>query len=506
MRLNVTVQFGTDQQDYDIAVGDGSRTVKWLASIASQRFTARGPRGSVRRREPKLAQPQGSSYMPSLVATDEDSNFCHPDEVLEKRFYDGQHVTVTLARKIPVDDCGHTKLSRWAIIAFAKSESQAKLREAAIEEEYRIQAEQKAQREAEAEAIRLAEIQFKAGEMRNVIKVQLPNEEKIGEALMEDWYNMNRKSALDDWVRSPLEQRAVKDIFRQNYAQLSELFAMYGAASAQLAQSHEMEFSEFSQFVNDLALFEDKKNTHDLLVTIFQKSHCYLDLKSALEATNASLDRAGFFNCIIQCAVLKYSSEGSEEKVRRRRDSIKLGEQSITEQLTNLLSGFITPYIEKRLVGAMIKHALGNDEVLALFYDNHEALYKCFDKYSDASVEGDETSKLTDGMMTAAEFVMLIEDSGLIGSTGAPGETHDELTPKEVRQAFASAQTEVAFGAEEKALQGELALSHLQLMSYPEYIEAIARVGALKWERKETDVGEKIAWTVKAIVNSQGER
>ena len=155
---------------------------------------------------------------------------CHPDEVLEKRFYDGQHVTVTLARKIPVDDCGHTKLSRWAIIAFAKSESQAKLREAAIEEEYRIQAEQKAQREAEAEAIRLAEIQFKAGEMRNVIKVQLPNEEKIGEALMEDWYNMNRKSALDDWVRSPLEQRAVKDIFRQNYAQLSELFAMYGAS------------------------------------------------------------------------------------------------------------------------------------------------------------------------------------------------------------------------------------------------------------------------------------
>ena len=170
MRLRVTVVFGKDQQDYDIAVGDGSRTVKWLASIASQRFTARGPRGSVRRREPKLAQPQGSSYMPSLVATDEDDAFCHPDAVLEKRFYDGQHVTVTLARQIPVDDVGHTMLSRWAIIAFAKSESQAKLREAAIEEEYRIQAEQKAQREAEAEAIRLAEIQFKAGEMRNVIR------------------------------------------------------------------------------------------------------------------------------------------------------------------------------------------------------------------------------------------------------------------------------------------------------------------------------------------------
>ena len=44
MRLRVTVVFGKDQQDYDIAVGDGSRTVKWLASIASQRFTARGQR------------------------------------------------------------------------------------------------------------------------------------------------------------------------------------------------------------------------------------------------------------------------------------------------------------------------------------------------------------------------------------------------------------------------------------------------------------------------------
>ena len=139
-----------------------------------------------------------------------------------------------------------------------------------------------------------------------------------------------------------------------------------------------------------------------------------------------------------------------------------------------------------------------------MFYDNHELLYKKFDTFSDMSVGGDSAGALTDGMMTLPEFVNLIEKACLLGSSDAG--IDDELTQKEVRQAFAAAQTESAFGAEEQTLVETANLSHLQLMSYPEYIEAIARVGALKWERKETDVGEKIAWTVKAIVNSQGER
>jgi hypothetical protein len=107
-------------------------------------------------------------------------------------------------------------------------------------------------------------------------------------------------------------------------------------------------------------------------------------------------------------------------------------------------------------------------------------------------------------MMTASEFGLLIDDAGLIGSSSS--DINDELTVKEVRQAFAAAQTEVAFGAEERALVSEAALSHLQLMSYPEFIEGVSRLGALKWEEKSIPVLEKIELAVTAITQARPPR
>ena len=86
----------------------------------------------------------------------------------------------------------------------------------------------------------------------------------------------------------------------------------------------------------------------------------------------------------------------------------------------------------------------------------------------------------------------------LLGSSDAG--IDDELTQKEVRQAFAAAQTESAFGAEEQTLVETANLSHLQLMSYPEFIEGIARLGAMKWEEKSIALFEKVELAVNAIV------
>ena len=133
-----------------------------------------------------------------------------------------------------------------------------------------------------------------------------------------------------------------------------------------------------------------------------------------------------------------------------------------------------------------------------MFYDNHELLYKKFDTFSDMSVGGDSAGALTDGMMTLPEFVNLIEKACLLGSSDAG--IDDEPTQKEVRQAFAAAQTESAFGAEEQTLVETANLSHLQLMSYPEFIEGIARLGAMKWEEKSIALFEKVELAVNAIV------
>jgi len=76
MKLKVTVELGKDHSEFDLAVGDGQKNIKWLATVASQRFSARGPRGSLRTREPKMAHPSGSAYMPSGVTT-EGTSFFH---------------------------------------------------------------------------------------------------------------------------------------------------------------------------------------------------------------------------------------------------------------------------------------------------------------------------------------------------------------------------------------------------------------------------------------------
>ena len=246
MKLTVTVTFGKNEQTFDIPVGDGQKTVKWLATVASQRFSARAPHGRLRAREPLMAQPQASAYMPSSVTT-ADSSFFHPEAMLAEKMHDGQKVTVALAPRIPVDEIGHTMLSRWAVIAFATSDAQRGLREAALKEEYVIQEAQQRAREQREAADRLREQTTKATEFREVIASQLHSEEKIEEALMEDWYNMNKRSMIDTWLRSPVEQGKVRSLFHDHYVQLSELFKTYGAAGAAMGTTHEMEYNEFTQ-------------------------------------------------------------------------------------------------------------------------------------------------------------------------------------------------------------------------------------------------------------------
>ena len=119
---------------------------------------------------------------------------------------------------------------------------------------------------------------------------------------------------------------------------------------------------------------------------------------------------------------------------------------------------------------------------------------------------------LNEGHMTLQEFQILIEDATLLQNTG----DHDELTLKEVRQAFAGAQTDVdsnGGGLAPKKKKADKAqtnkggshrdLNQVQLMSYAEFLEAILRLAMLKWEADEHDrdaVVEKLGQALDMII------
>jgi len=94
----------------------------------------------------------------------------------------------------------------------------------------------------------------------------------------------------------------------------------------------------------------------------------------------------------------------------------------------------------------------------------------------------DKGAKSNNGnAMNLQEFGNCIKDSGLLARTNA--KSNDELTLKEVRQAFSSAQHDTAQSADEKAAVEEgNKSSHTTQMTYCEFLEAIARIGAAKWE------------------------
>mmetsp|Transcript_11575 Transcript_11575/g.17266 ORF Transcript_11575/g.17266 Transcript_11575/m.17266 type:complete len:196 (-) Transcript_11575:1557-2144(-) len=146
------------------------------------------------------------------------------------------------------------------------------------------------------------------------------------------------------------------------------------------------------------------------------------------------------------------------------------------------------------------------------------------------------------GYMDMNEFLMLLEDSKLVGSSGGDGD-HDLLTMKEVRQAFAGSQDDVIVAAnkardtstslppltsgnggggtqrnlfavdQQKSSSSDTKTSSAKnidqasnnqslLLSFPEFLEAVLRLALLKWDDDSYSITEKLTMAIDAINNN----
>ena len=202
------------------------------------------PKGKLRQRERKFpcTNPANTNLVPSRCYT-EDQDFFHPDALLVEQLQDGDHLTVEVAPRVFVDEAGSPVKSRWQTIAFAVSPSSSAKRDAAIAEEYDAQnAKKVAAKAIEDEAERLENMR-KADHIREIIKDQLPDPDQVEEALSEDWFSMNKKRVLDALVEDPEEQGRVKDVLKQHYVQLDELFKTFAASGSSIADAQDLELS-----------------------------------------------------------------------------------------------------------------------------------------------------------------------------------------------------------------------------------------------------------------------
>ena len=501
MKIVVACVFGRERKDIVVPCGSGHKTFKWLALTAATRFSASSPHGRLRAREAKASTDGAARCLPTNLtrgSPDMDKTglpFLHPMDMVADHFKDMDVVTVDLAEAVLVDDTGAPSLTRWATIAFSVSDGQAASRSAALAEEQKISDDRQRENDEMRRAIRKKEADSKATTMREILRDKLHDGAEVAHSMAEDWAAMLRNTHFVDLCRNPALQRNVQMMVKAYYVPLSELFKFYAASSAGVGTSNEMEMAEYSSFLIEAAVFRPAPHISDVMHELFSHSLRGVNVKN--------MDRPSFLVSTIFMAWLKFIDGGRTttnpicKKIPRDLVDYQVADSCMPLDVAfgKLVEVNLQPLIAKHGVGTVVKHALNDSEVLAMYYDHLQLLHEQFLVYSSSVSAEEVQSGVTEGnSMTLSEFGKLVEDSGLIGKHTAE---QDELTIREVRQAFAGSQGE---HAEEAAGQS---LGHAHRMDFPEFIDAIARIGVLKWEKDDLPVIDKIEFACSAICHAK---
>ena len=472
MKLSVTCVYGSKEKKFNVPVGDGTCTFKWLGLAASTRFTT-SPHGSLRNREQTNApKPHNTQLMPNTIYTDE-SVFYHPDALLKDHLKDRQEVTIELIEKVSVNDRGTPQLAKWAFIAFNVSEQQSEARERALKEQMdEIEEARKAAEEDELQR-RLQEARKKINELRVVMKPQFHNEADVVDQMKDEWNRMTTGNVLENIVPDYQMQNKIRKFFTTNLFALGDMFKHAAAIGAD-AGVCTMSFMEFNNFMKECEALKNMQTDH--VQKLFTSS------KITDEDSNNEFHQHDFFISLVNVAVHKYitSGRGRSNSVAAARGGKRAAKLNPVEALTKLFEDHLRPYIEANLAGTSIKSAIASDEVLLIFKEKEEELSKVFSIYGDRFADTSEVQS-GENSMNIQEFGNCIKDAKLLERTTA--KTNDELTLKEVRQAFSGSQHDSAVGEEEKKAVAEgTRSSHQKQMIYPEFLEAIARIGTAKWD------------------------
>ncbi|CAM9297287.1 unnamed protein product [Chrysoparadoxa australica] len=494
MKVQVKACLGSWEHTFDIHVGDGNKTFKWLGLTVAERIAPR-PGGRRRHREcsisPKLVN-INARILPTRVSG-EGVPFYHPDKLLCEELKDGAVVIITLSSTMSVDVRRAPERDRWMLIAFDTSEQMKEKRAAAWGEEIRaIEAIRKAEEEEHARRA-AALLRQRAERMRPIMSSQIFSPDKVSRAFKEDWNKCDFRGyePLESLIEQPDERQQLHDLLFKHYLPLSELFKSYSSVGSGV-RTDDMDFMEFNVLIHDIKLFSSK--SRDAVEKIFTEG-------TTINQDNTStIELAQFFYCIVKVAVLKYQAPHYIDFNKYRigtQDAAPVKAKAAVEAVTLLLEEYLMPVVKKKLVGLQVKQALETDALLALLGDHSSDLKLVFEKYG-ASI-ADSAHNMVDDELNVAEFGLILEEARLLGGRGKDDE---ELTFKEARQAFSGAQSDLCGdgGGSRVAIPG----GHQEQMSFAEFLEAIARVALLKWDDPNTPLFDKVEWALQSVAALAG--
>lgn len=230
---------------------------------------------------------------------------------------------------------------------------------------------------------------------------------------------------------------------------------------------------------------------------------------------HSEIRRHEFFVSLIKIAIYKLITIPKKEisKMRKKGYEVSVAKATmptVPAALERIYQDYLYPVLKKMPAGSKMRDALGSDEVLLLFHQHLKQLSNVFEEYAEAN-ESDEASihskkdlpGIPSGSMALKQFGLFASDSGFVGGDESirrfslvnatesfignkPLVVTTGVTVKDVRQIFAASQHDIVINDAEKKVITTYDKDHQELMVFSEFLEAIARLGVLKYHNDST--------------------
>jgi hypothetical protein len=443
MKLKVRVSLDRENERiFDVAVGIGDKTFKWLSLVASQRYALASPAGGLRRREEyRGATERAQHHAREIILPD--GEVPHPSAIISDFLHDGEEVVIILIDVMKIDPkTSSGKRSNWSTVAFTTqgnlSGSQV------VDEDDDGWYEEDSIDEGESVDVEIEEmalnqkIQSSAKFLNICYKSQMLNRKKLAHELETDWIKFVKSSMPN---LSEMQSDALKDVFEKYWAILQAVYIHFST----MTPPGSMPLDNFLQFLSECSIFPHR-DIPSVGARIYKKICKALNVENTFN-----------FGCILPALILCAQSRHND--TFEKNSSVQTSHDALEE----IFIKNIVPLAEKMEMPMYLKEIFCSDKSLHAIRRFHDPLFLVFTKYANKAKDMSvsipiqqmseclfESGLLPEGSLSVTEELFQQVKSGAIfgRAIGQPG---DDIIPDDE-------------------------------FTFPEFIEVCALAGFKKWK------------------------
>jgi hypothetical protein len=451
MKITLYLKVGRETREVVVHCGNGEKSFKWLGLVATQKYALAAPTGTVRCRESVRGASEHAQHHPVGIRLS--NGECPiPSAMLSDFLHDGDVVHVDMESERAVNSVGYARTSGWYDEAFKNSDYDSGSHDV-ITQEYQ-----------DVEAVDLFADSAACKVMRNLIRTQYVDGDKIASRLAAEWpvvrEALPRLSAADSTKLS--------NMCRRYYCFLAELFKNY------IPLENTMNGEIFSSVVTDANIFGDASAAR--AESVFRR----VAGSRARAGGAAGLDFPAFLAALVVCSQQLHVN--TLDRDARVRDS--------AESLYSVVHDMLLPLIFRLDLNHVTKDIFCSSPFLGSLRACHDDLVNVFEK--TASRGGTEPPIL----LHIEHMADLLVELGLLKQSADPSHGRVEMVVSFLvksrtgilqGEAYMRSPSPTTDAVDKQRTQnlrrGEDYDFPENVITYPEFVEVCARAGAHKYAK-----------------------